>query len=253
MSLTQTPISIRQTFSAAWAHYKANYRLLIASTFIFIASWVILEVIVILGQRFGIVLWLLAHSAFFIVFAGLQVGFFHICLAIIDGQVLTLSYIFTKLSTGFAACAAWALYAAGTLLGLALLILPGTRFGGRYIFYPLFIGEKIGPLQSLKLSANFTKDAQGYMARFFYLPIVAQYRGSQLSGHRTSNHLPYNHFDARCTIQKFAEFPDFSLTKRGGSIFRTASQNHLTLQAYSNNIRPAPSASSSNSFPSSSA
>jgi uncharacterized membrane protein len=182
MSLTQTPISIRQTFSAAWAHYKANYRLLIASTFIFIASWVILEVIVILGQRFGLVLWLLAHSAFFIIFAGLQVGFFHICLAIIDGQAPTLSYIFTKLSTGIAAFAAWALYAAGTLLGLALLILPGTRFGGRYIFYPLFIGEKIGPLQSLKLSANFTKDAPGYMAKFFAFRLLLNIAGASFLG-----------------------------------------------------------------------
>jgi uncharacterized membrane protein len=182
MSLTSNPTSIRQTFKIAWALYKKHYRLFIASIFVFFASWLLLELIVIAGQRFGFFLWLVAHISFFIVFAGLQIGFLYIGLAIIDRQKPTLSKIFSKLNTGPKAFAAWLLYAIGTLLGLALLILPGTRFGGRYIFYPLFIGEKVSPLQSLKLSANFTKNAQGYIAKFFAFRLLLNIAGASFLG-----------------------------------------------------------------------
>ena len=182
MSLTSNPTSIRQTFKIAWALYKEHYRLFIASIFVFFASWLLLELIVIAGQRFGIFLWLVAHISFFIVFSGLQVGFLYICIGIIDGQKPPLSEIFIKLNTGAATFAAWLLYAVGTLLGLALLILPGTRLGGRFIFYPFFISPMVSLLQSLKLSANFTKDTQGFMAKFFAFRLLLNIAGASFLG-----------------------------------------------------------------------
>src|SRR5258707_3887084 len=93
-------ISIRQAFKIASPILKKRFGLFTAVLLTIFGAWVALEIVVIAGQRLGIVLWAVAHIAFLIFVAGLAVGFFQICLAFCDGREPTFADIFTHLAFG---------------------------------------------------------------------------------------------------------------------------------------------------------
>ena len=73
--MKRNPISIRQTFTFAWPIFKKRFGLFTAVLLTIFGAWVALEIVVIAGQRFGILLWAAAHLAFLVFVAGLEVGF----------------------------------------------------------------------------------------------------------------------------------------------------------------------------------
>src|ERR1700758_5092434 len=79
-------ISIRLAFKFAWPIFKKRFGLFTAVLLTIFGAWVALEIVVIAGQRFGILLWAVAHLAFLILFAGMEVGFLQICLALSEGR-----------------------------------------------------------------------------------------------------------------------------------------------------------------------
>lgn len=79
------PISIRHAVNFAWPAFKKRFGLFTAVLLTTLAAWVVLEIVVIAGQRFGIVLWAVMHLAFLIFFAGVELGFLQICRALSDG------------------------------------------------------------------------------------------------------------------------------------------------------------------------
>src|SRR5713101_2450935 len=78
-------ISIRQAFKIASPILKKRFGLFTAVLLTIFAAWVALEIVVIAGQRFGILFWAAAHVAFLIFAAGVEVGFLQICLVLCDG------------------------------------------------------------------------------------------------------------------------------------------------------------------------
>jgi hypothetical protein len=98
--VTGDPISIRQTFNFVWPIFKKRFGLFTAVLLTIFGAWVTLEIVVIAGQRFGILLWAVAHLAFLILVAGVEVGFLQICLALSDGGEPKFFDTFTHLTLG---------------------------------------------------------------------------------------------------------------------------------------------------------
>ena len=136
-------ISIRLAVNFAWRTFRRRYGLFGAILLTIFGAWVVLEIIVITGQRFGIVLWAVAHLAFLIFFAGLQVGFVRICLAIYDGGEPTFADTFAHLAQGPRFLTGQLLYLLMVMIGLALLVIPGVYLSARYgLFgFSLAVGE----------------------------------------------------------------------------------------------------------------
>ena len=126
-------IVIHQAVNFAWATYKKHYRLFTAILLTIFGTWAVLEIIVIAGQRFGILWWTLAHLAFFFIFAGIEVGFIQACFDLYDGKEPIFSDTFRHLSFGLKFLAGQVLYLLITTLGLTFFIIPGVYLGVRYI------------------------------------------------------------------------------------------------------------------------
>jgi hypothetical protein len=127
-------ILIRAAVNFAWQTFQLQYRLLIAMMLIIFGLWVILEIVVIAGQRFGLLWWTAAHLAFFISFACLEVRFLQVCLDLYDGRVPLFDDPVKYLSRGLKFLAGQILYLLITLTGLVLLVIPGIYLNARYAF-----------------------------------------------------------------------------------------------------------------------
>lgn len=128
-------LSIRQAFNFAWPIFKKRFGLFTAVLLTIFGAWVALEIVVIAGQRFGILLWAAAHLAFLVFVAGLEVGFLQICLALGDGREPTFADTFTHLALGPKFLAGQILYLFMVVIGLLLLIVPGVYFSLRYALF----------------------------------------------------------------------------------------------------------------------
>jgi hypothetical protein len=125
-------ISMGAAFHFAWPVLKKHFWLFAAVLLTFLASWVVLEAIVIGGQRFGILLWTIAHIAFLVFFSGLELGFLQICLDYCDGRNPTYSDVFRRLGLGPKFLAGQLVYLLMVGMGLVLLVAPGVYAGVRY-------------------------------------------------------------------------------------------------------------------------
>lgn len=133
--MKRPPLSIRQAISFAWSSFKKRYGLFTAILLTIFGAWVVLEIVVIAGQRFGFWLWLAAHLAFLFFFAGVEVGFIQICNALYDGGEPTFADIFKRLDLGPKFLVAQIIYLLIVVVGLALLIIPGLYFSVRYALF----------------------------------------------------------------------------------------------------------------------
>lgn len=98
-------------------------------------AWVVLEIVVITGQRFGIVLWVAAHLAFLVFFAGLELGLLHICFVMLDGGNPQFNDTFQHVAMGPKFLAGQIIYLLVAGVGLVLFIFPGVYFGVRYSLF----------------------------------------------------------------------------------------------------------------------
>src|SRR6476646_3003208 len=92
--------NIREALEFAWPVFKRNIGLFTGILLTMFGAWVALEIVVIAGQRFGILLWVAAHLAFLIFVAGIEVGFLKVCLILYDRGQPTFSDSFAYLSQG---------------------------------------------------------------------------------------------------------------------------------------------------------
>ena len=150
-------ISIRPAVNFAWRTFKRRCGLFAAILVAVCVGWVALEVVVIAGQRVGIVLWVAAHLAFLIFFAGIQVGFLRICLALCDGGEPTFADTFAPLRTSLKFLAGQVAYLLMVVMGAALLIVPGVYLGVRYFLFAFYMaGDEPDLADGFEESATLT-------------------------------------------------------------------------------------------------
>lgn len=133
--------SFHKAFNFAWMTFKKQSSLFIAVMLTFFASWVILEVLVVAGQPLGLLFWAIAHLTFFIVFAGMGLGFVKMCLALYDEQQVHYGELFRELSSGLNFFFVQLIYYTVFLIGLALLIVPGAYLGTMYALHAFHFAE----------------------------------------------------------------------------------------------------------------
>lgn len=129
------PISIRQAFNFAWPIFTKRFCLFTAVLLTIFGAWVALEIIVIAGQRLGILFWAVAHVVFLIFVAGMEVGFLQICLALSEGEEPKFADTFAHLALGPKFLAGQMLYLLMVVVGLLFLVVPGVYIGVRYAMF----------------------------------------------------------------------------------------------------------------------
>ena len=182
-NMNDTSMITRQAIDFAWTAFKKHSLLLIAILLTIVVAWVALEVIVITGQRFGILWWTAVHLAFFFILAGIEIGFIQACFALYDGKEPTFADTFRHLSSGLHFLVGQTLYLLMTIIGLAFLILPGIYVGVRYAFsgFCQVEGEKsIG--QSFQQSAGMSMGNSGYLLAIIGILLVFNLIGACLLG-----------------------------------------------------------------------
>jgi len=165
-------ISIRPAVNFAWRALKSRCGLFAAILLTIFGAWVALEVMVIAGQRFGIVLWAAAHLGFLIFFAGLEVGLVRVCLTIHDGGEPTFADMFAHFALGPRFLAGQVLYLLILIVGMALLVVPGVYWGARYSLFAFSLVADETDLansfrQSAILSAGLTARLLAIMLGLF--------------------------------------------------------------------------------------
>jgi len=167
----------------AWPVLKKHFWLFAAVLLTFLASWVVLEAIVIGGQRFGILLWVIAHIAFLVFFSGLELGFLRICLDYCDGRNPTYADAFQRLGRGPKFLAAQLVYLLMVGIGLVLLVVPGVYAGVRYglIGFCMVEGEpKL--VRCFEQSAMLTQGSGARLFGMFVLLFFLNLLGASLLG-----------------------------------------------------------------------
>lgn len=153
----------------AWNTFKKHMGLLTAIALTFLGVWVALEMIVIAGQQFGLLWWTVAHLAFFIVFAGVEVGFIKVCLDLYDGKEPTYFDTFRYMPLAFKFLVTQMLYLLIITVGLVFLIVPGLYTGVRYAFAGFcLIEDELGLRESFGHSARLVEGN-----KFHLLTIIA--------------------------------------------------------------------------------
>jgi hypothetical protein len=125
-------ISVRHAFDFAWPAFKKHFGLFTAVLLTIFGAWIVLEIVVIAGQRFGILLWAVMHLAFLFFLAGVEVGLLQVCRALSDGKAPAFAETFACLPLGSKFLAAQILYLLMVVIGLLLLVVPGVYLGVRY-------------------------------------------------------------------------------------------------------------------------
>jgi uncharacterized membrane protein len=122
-------------FQNAWKAFKSYPRVFLISMLILFGSWAALEVAVVALQRFGVVVWLILHLAFFVFFSGLMVGLHRIAQETVDGKAPKLANLTSLLGRGPTFLLAFCIYSAVVLVGLAFLVVPGIYVAVRYALF----------------------------------------------------------------------------------------------------------------------
>jgi hypothetical protein len=172
-----SPISMRHAFDFAWPAFKKQFGLFTAVLLTILAAWAVLEIVVIAGQRFGILLWAVMHLAFLIFVAGVELGLLQICRALSDGKAPTFADTFAHLSLGPKFLAVQILYLLMVVIGLLLLVVPGVYLGVRYALFGFCFADGDTNLlrcfqQSALLSKGATTGLLGILAALLVLNVL---------------------------------------------------------------------------------
>ena len=181
--MKRVPLSIRQAFNFAWPIFKKRFGLSTAVLLTIFGAWVALEIVVIAGQRLGVVLWAVAHLAFLVFVAGLEVGFLQICLALCDGREPAFADIFTHLALGPKFLAGQILYLLAVVIGLLLLVVPGVYFSVRYALFGFCMANgETSLVRSFQQSAILSMGTKTYLLRILLALFVLNTVGACLLG-----------------------------------------------------------------------
>jgi uncharacterized membrane protein len=150
------PLAFRFAWQALWRHFGLFAGILL----LFVAAWVLLEVVVIGGEGLGPLLWAGAHSAFLVVFAGLELGLLRVSLDIHDGKSPTLATAFERFRLGPVFLLGQVACLALVGIGLALLIVPGLYLLARFGLFGFGMADgEPSLIASLKQSATLSDGA----------------------------------------------------------------------------------------------
>jgi uncharacterized membrane protein len=175
------PISLRHAVDFAWPALKKRFGIFTAVLLTILAAWAVLEIVVIAGQRFGIVLWAVMHLAFLIFFAGVELGVLQICRALRDGKVPAFADTFACLRLGPKFLAAQILYLLMIAIGLLLLVVPGVYLGVRYALFGFcFADGETNLLRCFQQSALLTKGATASLLRVLAALLILNVLGASL-------------------------------------------------------------------------
>jgi uncharacterized membrane protein len=176
-------INIAEAVHFAWSAYRAHWRLFTGVLGAMLGAWVVLEIVVVTTQRLGIVAWALAHIAFLLCFAGMEVGLLRVSLVIQNARNPTLADAFKHFNLGPCFLAGQLLYLAMVLVGLVFLIVPGIFLATRLSLFSFQIAAgDSGVLQSLRQSAVLTRGATGRLAATLVALVVFNLLGAALLG-----------------------------------------------------------------------
>ena len=179
--MKHSPISMRRAFDFTWPTLKRRFGLFTAVLLTILAAWVVLEIVVIAGQRFGIVLWAVIHLAFLIFFAGVELGLLQICRALRDGKVPSFADTFAYLPLGPKFLAAQILYLLLVVIGLLLLLVPGVYLGVRYALFGFcFADGETNLLRCFQQSALISKGATAGLLRVLAALLLLNLLGASL-------------------------------------------------------------------------
>ncbi len=183
METGRNQISIGEAVDFAWSAYRRRWRLLTGVLVAMIGAWVVLEGIVVATQRLGILAWALAHIAFFLCFAGMEVGLLRISLALEDGRNPRLADAFNHFDLAPVFLAGQLLYLAMVLAGLVLLVVPGIFLAARFALFGFQIASgNVGVLRGFKQSADLTRGATGRLAATLVTLFVFNLLGAAVLG-----------------------------------------------------------------------
>jgi len=172
---------MRHAFEFAWPVFKKRFGLFTAVLLTILAAWVVLEIVVIAGQRFGILLWAVMHLSFLIFVAGVELGLLQICRALSDGKVPKFADTFAYLPLGTKFLAAQILYLFMVVIGLLLLVLPGVYLGVRYALFGFcFADGETNLLRCFQQSAILSKGATIGLLRILAALLVLNLLGASL-------------------------------------------------------------------------
>lgn len=181
--MTHLPFSVGQAVNFAWPTFKKHFGLFASILLTTFGAWVTLEIIVIAGQRFGIVWWVLAHLAFLIFFAGVEVGFLHTGLVLYDGGEPTFIDTFRYLALGPKFLAGQVTYVLMIVVGLPLFVVPGLYLGVRYAFFGFcLVNGKAELIHSFQQSAILSSGAKSSLLGILVSLLVLNVLGASLLG-----------------------------------------------------------------------
>src|SRR5713101_106380 len=129
-------------FWTAWRTFKSCPRVFVISMLILFASWVALELAVVALHRFEIVVWLVLHLVFLLLFSGLLVGCDAIALQAARGEAPKVISLTALLKRGPTFFLAFCIYAVAVVGGLALLVVPGIYVAVRYALFGQVLATK---------------------------------------------------------------------------------------------------------------
>ena len=130
-----------QAVGFAWPAFRKHYRFFSVVLLTVFAAWIALEIVVIAGQRFGILLWAIAHFAFLSFFASVEIGVVQACLELYDGNDLKIADAFAHWSLGLKFLVGQIFFLLIVVVGLMLLIVPGVYLGVRYALFGFCMAE----------------------------------------------------------------------------------------------------------------
>ena len=175
------PISMRHAFDFAWPIFKQRLGLFTAVLLTILGAWVVLEIVVIAGQRFGIWLWAVMHLSFLIFVAGVELGLLQICCAFSDGKAPKFADTFVHLPLGPKFLAAQILYLSMVVIALPLLVVPGAYLAARYALFGFcFAGGETNLLRCFQQSAILSKGATIGLLRILVALLVLNVLGASL-------------------------------------------------------------------------
>ncbi len=176
-------ISVGRAIQFAWPTFKRRFGLLAAIPLTAFAAWVVLEILVVAGQQFGLWWWAAAHLAFLYVFAGLEAGFLQIAMALRAGDAPTLADAFRHFRLGPQLLAGQVLYLLLVAIGLALLIVPGLYLGARCVLFGFcLVTGKADLVQSFRCSLQLSAGSAWHLLAIGLALLVFNVLGAAFLG-----------------------------------------------------------------------
>jgi uncharacterized membrane protein len=170
-------------FRMAWNAFKSHPRVFVISMLILFASWGALELAVVAFYRFGFVVWLVLHFAFFLVFSGLMVGLDGIALQAVDGKTPELTGLTTLMVRGPTFLLAFGIYSVAVVGGFVLLIVPGIYVAVRYAFFgQVFATRSTSAFEALRDAAAISSGHWWTVCSLFLVNLALNLAGAAFLG-----------------------------------------------------------------------